>query len=423
MTPPIITIPQDRETEASVELIPGGGGKTIALNYVYARSRDTRKANALGQDFIAYRWDDKRIAFAICDGVSQSFYGEIAARFLGVRLVKALWAGQGKHLSDHLQRWVEDGNREVQNKVIGAHLPEMQRVALERKREQGSESMFIAGLVEFGGKGKHKGQFSIYYMGDMRVWLWDANAQEIPIPGAKFETRERWSSKIGLKNGDLNTITMPLDKVARITAHSDGVGSFGPKLNAIAQDFLNTVVEEQNAAPASDDISVFDINFRYEDIFGEVVTIPPPVPSRTSEHEPVLVWDRTWLATRYRIAVDDGHAPYTDEIEALIKVEGENPHQFTYTVRLPENGTAVCRVQALNDYAYPSQWSEPVTVTAEPLKEPVQAKAPSTPKTQKKSRASALLTVVVSVLLLVFLITAAWVALIVLNWNALTATP
>jgi hypothetical protein len=136
-----------------------------------------------------------------------------------------------------------------------------------------------------------------------------------------------------------------------------------------------------------------------------------------------LVWDRTWLATRYRIAVDDGHAPYTDEIEALIKVEGENPHQFTYTVRLPENGTAVCRVQALNDYAYPSQWSEPVTVTAEPLKEPVQAKAPSTPKTQKKSRASALLTVVVSVLLLVFLITAAWVALIVLNWNALTATP
>lgn len=427
MTPPTITIPQDRETEASVELIPGGGGTTIAMTYVYARSRDTRNANAMGQDFIAYRWDDKKIVFAICDGVSQSFYGEIAARFLGLRLVDALWQGQGKALADHLNRWTEDATREITDKVINPSLPEMQRVALERKREQGSESMFIAGVIEFTGKGK----ISLYYMGDMRVWLWDAKGQNIPIPDAKFETRERWSSKVGIKNGELHKTTIALDKVARMTAHSDGVGSFANRMNAVSQDLINSIVKEQYNAPASDDISIFDIDFHYPDIFGKVVTIPTPefelawMPGSTA-----VLWAHVWLATRYRISVDDGKSPYTDEIDAQIKVdpaiENVSWEVFGYEPKLAEGTSAVCRVQALNDYAYPSGWSEPFTVSANVVAHETLPAKPTEPgkkerKAQKKSRANAALTILVSVLLIVFLITAAWIALIVLNWNALNS--
>lgn len=432
MTSPIVTIPQEKDLEGSIELLSGGR----ALSYVYARSRDTANAGAPGQDFIAFRYDATRIAFAVCDGVSQSFYGEIAARFLGCRLVESIWRGAGDQLPELLNAWTADADRLVQARRVTPTLPDMQRVAIERKRGQGSESMFIAGLVD-----QSADTLSLWYMGDMRVWLWDADGLEIPIPDAAFNTRERWSTRVGMKNGAVRTLNRTLAGIAHLTAHSDGVGSFAPRLNAVSQDFLNTIVAEQRKAPGSDDISILDIDLTGRAPFGAYAAIPTPALDAVTPGESRLGWARSAFATRYRIAVDDGIQPYSEEIDAT--VTDSTPMHFTYQPRVALGHNADCRVQAINDWVYSSGWSDPVTVsgvvasltepplTVEDTKpgkkrrtEPNKAAKTGSHKAvprQKKSRTRALLTILISCIFLVAVLSAAWIALVVIRWNELLA--
>jgi hypothetical protein len=434
LAPPVITVPQDRETEASIELLPplAEGEAPVALTYVYTRSSDTRQANSMGQDFIAFQWDAARIAFAICDGVSQSFYGELAARFLGMRLVGALWRGQLADLPQLLADWKTEATQAIIGKAINQALPELQRVALERKREQGSESMFIAGLVDRAAKTAH-----LFWMGDMRIWLWDAAGQEIPIPDASFETRERWSSRVGPKNGSVRTAVVSLDQVAHLTVHSDGVGTFAPRLNEVSQDLLNSIVAVQNSASSSDDISVLDIDFRYQALFGQFGALAAPVVTQPDRREPVICWRQVSLATRYRVSVEDGDQTFTKDIDATIKVTQPFRDEFMYFVPFDGSRPVTCRVQALNDYAFPSPWSAPVIIERiqdailAQSEEPTQPSKPVTlegqglhkSKQQKKSRVAGLVTMLVSCMILIAIIVSAWIALIVLNWNNLVRTP
>ncbi len=432
MTPPIITVPQQHETEASVELVPG----PVALTYVYARSRDTRNANAPGQDFIAYRWEVGRIAFALCDGVSQSFYGEIAAHYLGLRLIDLLWEFRSDAtdsaplhalLTESLNgAWVAEADALVHGKHITTTLPPMQRTALERKREQGSETMFVAGVVDLEAR-----VLWLAAMGDMRAWLWDANGEALAIDGAQWETRKRWSSRVGMKNGEPFAVRRALDGIAHITVHSDGVGSYAPRLSEMSQDLLNSITAEQAKAPASDDICVFDIDLATQPLFGEYTTLPQVELKKPTAKDRALRWRHVWLATRYRVAVDDGVQPYTIEIDATLRPdEPANVKQrsFGYVVTLPANAEprpVTCRVQALNDYTFPGAWSAPVTFTPSTAPEALVATGARGSETKlkrkpaKKKRIRALMTILISCILLVIIIVASWIAFAVVNWNEL----
>jgi len=66
-------------------------GERFSYRFAFDRSADSIKANEPGQDYIAIIASDDRIAFVLCDGVSQSFYGDLAARILGDQLVAWLW--------------------------------------------------------------------------------------------------------------------------------------------------------------------------------------------------------------------------------------------------------------------------------------------------------------------------------------------
>ena len=65
------------------------------IRYLYSRSADSVAQETSGQDYLAFRYDEERVTFALCDGVGQSFMGELAARFLGERLVDWLWKYEG----------------------------------------------------------------------------------------------------------------------------------------------------------------------------------------------------------------------------------------------------------------------------------------------------------------------------------------
>src|SRR5262245_60073141 len=118
----IVTINQDTDTPARCEITPAA-----QLTYLYDRSRDSKKNNAPGQDFIAFCCDESRgsrLVFAVCDGVSQSFYGDLAARFLGEQLVH--WLSEqsnpgpdfAQRVEEILRAWTGEATQLVQEKPL-----------------------------------------------------------------------------------------------------------------------------------------------------------------------------------------------------------------------------------------------------------------------------------------------------------------
>jgi hypothetical protein len=344
---PIITLNQDNDTPARREITPGA-----VLTYVYNRSRDSRQHDAPGQDFVAYSYTAERIVFAVCDGVSQSFYGDLAARFLGEHL--AAWLGHldpvlAPRLSaetfavlvdERLRTWVPEASALVAAKSVGEQVPPMLADALARKREVGSESMFVAGLIDLAG-----GQLMACWMGDMRLWVWDAENQPLDLPGAVWEMRERWSSRVGPKNGSPRVMILPLEGVARITAHSDGVGSRTSDLRMVTPERLDALARELDAAPASDDVAILDITLVRASM-GE--PLPAPAPYLPDADEPLIRWEPVAGAAWYRVAIEDVRTVDTPEAALVLPADLAGP------VR--------CRVQAFSADGTPGAWSEPLKV-------------------------------------------------------------
>lgn len=349
----LVTLNQDTDTSARREIAPGA-----TLTYLYDRSRDSKQSNAPGQDFIAFRYTDQRLTFAVCDGVSQSFYGDLAARFLGERLVvwlDELPAFEGEFAADVdgvLRAWTDEATRLVQAKPVNPNLAPMIRDALERKRENGSETMFVAGVLDV-----EQHRLAVCWMGDMRLWLWDSAGNPVDLPGAEWLTRERWSTRVGPKNGDPRTAIVLLDNVARITIHSDGVGSHAPELASITLDSLNRLARELEQSPASDDVSILDITVGSV----EAELLPAPRPRFPDPDEPVLEWNAVEGAEWYRVA----HK--TDERQWTVDVPTP-----TFFIPLDLAGTVEYRVQALASDRTPSTWSEPIPVTMRVLSERAQ---------------------------------------------------
>ncbi len=338
---PIVTIQQD--TPARREITPAA-----TLIYLYDRSRDSKLGNARGQDFIAYCYDESRITFAVCDGVSQSFYGDLAARYLGTHLVdwlrglKAYPDQIGEQADAVLRQWTDEATRLVQEKPLNSDLVPLVRDALERKRANGSEAMFVAGMLDF-----RQWTLAVLWMGDMRLWLWDASTQPVDLPGAAWETRERWSTRVGPKNGSPHGAVLPVERIARLTVHSDGVGSYAPDLRTITLEKLDQLALTLNATPTSDDVSILDITLGRT----EVPALPVPTPVQPDQQEPVLRWEPVGGAGWYRVAIN------TESQQWTVDTAGT-----TFFVPPEVNGYAEYRVQALANESLPSKWSEPVAI-------------------------------------------------------------
>ena len=66
----------------------------------YRRCRDFDVENKPGQDFVAVKGDVNYIVGVVADGVSQSFYGNIAAKAVGEWLIEMLWENRQQPLVD-----------------------------------------------------------------------------------------------------------------------------------------------------------------------------------------------------------------------------------------------------------------------------------------------------------------------------------
>jgi hypothetical protein len=229
-----------------------------AFRYAYARSDDTRRVDDVGQDYVAVRDNGRRFAFALCDGVSQSFLGDLAARLLGDALLEWLWQrcphGGSEVVGPALEAELRDLAGPASAEVAAYHLPdglpEIVLAVLEQKRALGSESTFVGGLIDLD---EDRAVFA--WMGDGRLRLWGPNGERSGVLGDRFLTRERWSTRLGPVGGPHVFVTDPRD-LRRIVAYSDG---FLPAAAALERPPSDVVLDGLIAAlgqrPTSDDVS------------------------------------------------------------------------------------------------------------------------------------------------------------------------
>ncbi|MDY7078816.1 MAG: protein phosphatase 2C domain-containing protein [Chloroflexota bacterium] len=273
-----IRVHQERET--GVREVAAGN---FRLRYLFARSADTRQAGEPGQDYIALRHDGRRLAFALCDGVSQSFYGDLAARFLGNALVAWLWdtlppnefrrEAIQQALRDHLQNLIGEATEEVLKAPLPEDAPPLLRDALEQKRAMGSQAMFVCGSIELPGPDLSGGRMILAWLGDSELQLWGAEGDRTQELGAEWLTERRWSTKDGPKGGPIGVFVGLLRDVKRVLAYSDGIASLRERLGrGLSDEELEREVEQLGETATSDDISFLEI-----ELLPEMVRVPIPV--------------------------------------------------------------------------------------------------------------------------------------------------
>lgn len=266
----------------------------FVYRFVYYRSAESQEYNESGQDYLAIREDGQRLAFALCDGVGQSFYGDVAARHLGDALLDWLWqlpsAGDRDRIGEALAAFLADLTRTAMTELarvpLPANIPPLVHSVLEEKREHGSESTFVCGVLDAPAE-----WLALAWLGDTRLRLWDVEGRECTAAlGLTFHTRQRWSTRRGAVGSPphvhvASTSPGAAGSIARLLAYTDGLAALDALPFPPSAATLREVIAAALGSPTSDDISLFDLTLTpaSDPPFAEVG--PPPIGDTVAEAE------------------------------------------------------------------------------------------------------------------------------------------
>lgn len=251
-----------------------GQFREFSWRYLYARSADSRAGDDSGQDYLTWAYDDKTWVFCLCDGVSQSFFGDLAARLLGDTLLEWLWSDLHltlpsnqvqTNLTTLLQELVGPGTEHVHQYPIPPNLPDLLLQAMHQKQQHGSETTYVAGRLDLPRPDCPQGRLVLSWMGDSRLRLWDRGGEFTASLGETIQTRQRWSTRQGPVGGLPNLFDGPLvDKEGQphfryLLAYSDGLAIIDPTSSYLTTNRLLEMVKQANDDPTSDDISYLEL--------------------------------------------------------------------------------------------------------------------------------------------------------------------
>lgn len=254
-----ITSPQTRDLP-----VTRNKRELFCYRYASARSRDIRKADGVGRDFLAIREDSLRLAFALCDGVSQSFFSDLAARLLGEALLDWFWertapTSDETSLKGGLSTLLQSLPGPVTIQVLTYAIPDETNDELrnewEEKRAQGSQSTFIAGLLDWSAN-----RLLLAWMGESRLRLWHNPNEEITQQlGSIINPDECWSSLKG-PLGELHTVVLPMSPNFSLAVYSDGLSRLDPApVHQMSDRAIQEYMTMADEAPVNDDLSLLQV--------------------------------------------------------------------------------------------------------------------------------------------------------------------
>ena len=250
-------------------------GEFFSYRYAYIRSRDSRGENEPGQDYLTYSEKETTFSFALCDGVSQSFFGDIASKFLGDELL--LWLNEQqaemnitqikKSLTFHLSKLTDNAKKAVKDHYIGTNTPAMLQAVLEEKRALGSESMFICGRIDLVSPEQPQGRIILAWMGDGNIRMWNKKGEETHKGKFEPDVNMRWSTNQGIVGGEPSLYVSPLSnqeeksQIHRVLAYTDGFGLLDQEKERLSKQGLNEIINESLGLAENDDMSMIEIWF------------------------------------------------------------------------------------------------------------------------------------------------------------------
>ncbi|MGG3446367.1 protein phosphatase 2C domain-containing protein [Bacillus nitratireducens] len=250
---------QEKET-----VLQEKNSKHFTYRYSYVRAKETQELNESGQDFLVFQDNGISFIFVLCDGVGMSFHGEIAAKFLGMKLLNLFETCQEKGqdistlLNKKLKNWTEEASEEVSAFQLPEETPWLLRDVLEEKRKQGSEAMFIGGKIELI-PNQDKVHVTIVTHGDSFIQLFQEQKNCLHVMNFERNIEKRWSTHRGIIGSELEVFskTLSREEVNRIVIHSDGLMSL---MQYNFEEVLKEI-ERAQCSPTSDDISFLDISW------------------------------------------------------------------------------------------------------------------------------------------------------------------
>ncbi|PES97810.1 hypothetical protein CN491_02890 [Bacillus cereus] len=253
------TLSQEKET-----VLQEKKSKHFTYRYSYVRAKETQELNESGQDFLVFQDNGTSFIFVLCDGVGMSFHGEIAAEFLGMKLLNLFETCQESGqdiptlLDEQLNNWIKEASEEVSAFRLPEETPWLLRDVLEEKRKQGSEAMFIGGKIELI-PNQDKVQITIVVHGDSFVQLFQDKNNYSNVVNFERNIEKRWSTQRGIIGSELEFFskTLSREEVNRIVVHSDGLMSL---MQYNFEEVLKEI-ERAQCSPTSDDISFLDISW------------------------------------------------------------------------------------------------------------------------------------------------------------------
>lgn len=255
-------LPQDRESAPTWEQSEG-----LRWRCAFARAAETKANGDVGQDCVVVAPTAQGFSFCVTDGVSQSFFGDLAAAALADGLVH--WLNElnpgadleflRASLETRLRELCAEVSEDVRNQPLPAELPEMLRQVLEQKRAIGSESMYACGRIWRPGPTHPDGHLVLSWLGDVRCRAW-WSGQEEKLDG--FRTEDRWSSGRGVlgRPGLLaSSLSGPRGRLSRVAVYSDGLEILDNLSQLPDNEGLTRAIADLARNPKSDDVSLVEV--------------------------------------------------------------------------------------------------------------------------------------------------------------------
>lgn len=247
--------------------------KSFRFRYANSRAADSQRSNDKGQDYLTICYNSKYLGFVVADGVSQSFFGDIAAKILGDQLLSFLMEC-GEHfleeklpfqekLEEKLEDLVSLAMPLVKDFPLPEHVTGILQSVLEQKRQMGSQTTFIAGYIDL-----VKRDLALAWMGDERVRLWndlqETSKEQLGLEN--FQTAERWSSSTGMI-GTLHTRIIKDSHISRMVVYTDGLAILDEELqlNPLTHKQLEELIFQTSQMPQSDDTTFFELTWEKPD--------------------------------------------------------------------------------------------------------------------------------------------------------------
>lgn len=356
-----------QKTDIPIKCGQLGYGKTselgLLLRYMYYRSSESRSSTdpdlAIGQDYLdwAYYPSTDSFDFVVCDGVGQSYLGNIASEFLGLKLMDWLkntgvslvktakknerTDGLGEILVKEILSWQQEANQRVNESHLPQSLPAMVQSALEGIRtNHGSESVFVCGHV-----GLEDGvpYLVLFWMGDVRFRLFSREGKEVST-GAEWKNSERWSTKYGLKGRSTPNCwvgSLHDNDICRVMVYSDGVSTIESIIHELSSAEMHYKTQQLLVSPSSDDISFIDILLSPFDSIMQKKFLHMPRKSALNnqlklgcdlhQSECVLSWQKVNEAEQYIIFEETQETVWTEIFRSTDKLSFSTINRFSKT--------------------------------------------------------------------------------------------